>query len=77
MLTPSEMAVLRRAAARKGGNWSKGKKLRYCLENMIIVRKKDKSIAGFAREGYVLTPNGQALFFWGERAQFEAFIEAA
>ncbi len=76
-MTPAEMAVLRRSAAHlKGSALPKtiGAKLRYCLQKYPIVRKDDGTIAGFAREGFTLTPRGQAQFYWGEYRQFHQFI---
>jgi hypothetical protein len=51
-----------------------GAKLRYCLDTMSILRKKDGTVAGFGQEGYTLTPQGEYLFTWGEEKRRQEVI---
>ena len=75
--TSTEMAVLRRSAAQwKGSALPKtvGGKLRLAFQRFSILRKKDGTISGFGREGFVLTPTGAGMYSWGEELQRQAHI---
>jgi hypothetical protein len=75
--TPAEMAVLRKSAANwKGTSLPKtiGGKLRLAFQKFLILRKKDGTVSGFGRAGFVLTPMGSGLYTWGEEAQRQAYI---
>ncbi len=80
-INATEMAILRRAAAQRTGSafkgWSIGQRLRHCMARYQVIRKADGQVAGFGHEGFTLTPNGEALFTWGEERAKLAFIEAA
>jgi hypothetical protein len=69
--TPKEMAVLRRPAAQKTGPphppytgtalpASISGRLRLCLNKFHVLRDKNGKVAGFGRQGFVVTPCG-----WG------------
>lgn len=72
--TASEMAILRRAAA----NWkgtalpkSIGARLKLAFHQLLVARDRHGRVAGFARDGFLLTPKGWGLYFWDERPEFE------
>jgi len=72
--TPSEMATLRRAAAQWKGtalSESIGARLRLAFKQFVVARDRAGRVAGFAREGFLLTPKGCGLYFWHERPEFE------
>ena len=77
--TAAEMAVLRRSAA----NWKGtalpptiGGKLRLAFERLQVLRNKSGEVAGFGREGFVLTPKGSGLYTFREERQRQAHINA-
>jgi len=77
--TASEMAVLRRSAAQwKGTALPKtiGAKLRLCFEELQVLRNNKGQVAGFGSEGFVLTPRGAGLYFWGEERARQAHINS-
>ena len=77
--TPSEMAVLRRSARMWTGSGlpdSVGARLRLCFKKFQVLRNNRGEVAGFGREGFVLTPNGWGLYSWGEEYQRQAHINA-
>jgi hypothetical protein len=70
--TPAEIATLRRSAAQWRGSAvpaSIGARLRHCLSTMQVLRDRNGQVAGFGREGFVLTPTGWGLYTWGEEAK--------
>ena len=77
--TPAEMAVLRRSARMWTGSGlpdSVGARLRLCFKRFKVIRNDRGEVAGFGREGFVLTPNGWGLYSWGEEYQRQAHINA-
>jgi hypothetical protein len=75
--TSSEMAILRRSAA----NWegtslpsSISARLKLAFQRFRVLRKRDGSVAGFGREGFVLTPTGAGLYTWSEERARQAHI---
>ena len=75
--SPADMAVLRRSAARYHGSGlptSIGAKLRLCFERFIVLRDRGGRVAGFGREGFVLTPSGSGLYTWHEEAVRQSHI---
>jgi hypothetical protein len=77
--TPTEMAILRRSAAQYRGSalpQSISGRLRHCLATMHVLRNRAGEVAGFGREGFVVTPAGYGLYCWGEEAQRQAHINA-
>jgi hypothetical protein len=63
--TPAEMAVLRKSAAQYRGASlpaSIGGRLRLCLKKFYVLRDKNGKVAGFGREGFVVTPAGCGLY---------------
>ena len=77
--TSSEMAVLRQAAAQYRGTAlprSVGARLRHCLDTMIVLRRQDGQVAGFGRDGFVVTPRGMGIYGWNEERQRQAHINA-
>lgn len=79
MMTPSDLAILRRSAAQWRGTSlpaSIGGRLRLAMTRFQVLRKEDGSVAGFGRDGFVLTPSGWGLYTWGEEPQRQAHINA-
>jgi hypothetical protein len=77
--TASEMAILRRSAAQWKGTAlpsTIGGKLRLAFKRLQVLRNSAGHVAGFGREGFVLTPKGCGLYTWGEEAQRQAHINA-
>ena len=78
--TAAEMATLRRAAAKWEGTGlpkAIGARLRLAFKTFLVLRDKDHKVAGFGREGFVLTPLlGGGLYTWAEEAQRQAHINA-
>jgi hypothetical protein len=77
--TSAEMAVLRRSAAQWKGSQlpdTIGGKLRLCFSRFNIIRNPAGKVVGFGRDGFLLTPKGSGLYFWGEEAQRQAHINA-
>jgi hypothetical protein len=77
--TPAEMAILRRSAANwKGGTLpgSVSARLRLAFARFSVLRNAAGEVAGFGHEGFVLTPAGAGLYFWGEERQRQAHINA-
>ena len=75
--TASEQAILRRsAAAWKGSRLPKsiGGKLRLAKATFIVLRNREGQVAGWGREGFVLTPRGMGLYGWAEECQRQAHI---
>ena len=75
--TASEQAILRRsAAAWKGSRLPKsiGGKLRLAKATLIVLRNSSGQVAGWGREGFVLTPKGWGLYGWAEEAARQAHI---
>jgi len=75
--TASEQAILRRsAAAWKGSRLPKsiGGKLRLAKATFIVLRNREGQVAGWGREGFVLTPKGWGLYGWAEEAARQAHI---
>jgi len=67
--TASEQAILRRSAANwKGSRLPKtiGGKLRLAKTTLIVLRNSEGQVAGWGREGFVLTPGGMGLYGWAE-----------
>jgi hypothetical protein len=77
--TPAEMDILRRSAAQYRGSAlseSIDDRLRYCLKRMQVLRNRAGEVAGFGREGFVVTPAGWGLYSWGQEARRQAHINA-
>lgn len=77
--TPSEMAILRRAASAWKGTAlpaSIGARLRLAFARFSVLRNAAGQVAGFGREGFVLTPAGWGLYAWGEECPRQAHINA-
>jgi hypothetical protein len=77
--TATEMAVLRRSAAQWKGTalpQSISAKLRLCFEEFQVLRNAKGQVSGFGSEGFVLTPKGAGLYFWGEERARQAHINA-
>ncbi len=77
--TPAEMAILRRSAAQWKGSAlpaSVGAKLRLAMAKFQVLRNQHGAIAGFGRDGFVLTPSGAGLYTWGEERQRQAHINS-
>ena len=75
--TASERAILRRSAANwKGSRLPKtiGGKLRLAKVALIVLRNREGHVAGWGREGFVLTPEGMGLYGWGEERARQAHI---
>jgi len=75
--TASERAILRRSAANwKGSRLPKtiGGKLRLAKVALIVLRNREGHVAGWGREGFVLTPGGMGLYGWGEERARQAHI---
>ena len=76
--TASEQAILRRsAAAWKGSRLPKtiGGKLRLVKSKaFVVLRNSEGQVAGWGREGFVLTPRGMGLYGWAEECQRQAHI---
>ena len=77
--TNSEMAVLRRSAAQWKGSAlppTVGGKLRLAFKKFAVLRNSAGKVAGFGREGFVLTPKGAGLYTWHEECQRQAHINS-
>ena len=77
--TPAQMAILRRSAAQWRGAAlpaSIGGRLRLAFSKFQVLRTRDGQVAGFGREGFVLTPRGWGLYTWGEEKARQAHINA-
>ena len=75
--TASEMAILRRSAAQWKGSClpkSIGARLRLAFEKFQILRNTSGQVAGFKREGFVLTPKGAGMYTWGEEVLRQSHI---
>ncbi len=75
--TSSEQAILRRsAAAWKGSRLPKtiGGKLRLAKKTFQVLRNSAGEVAGWGREGFVLTPSGMGLYSWDEECARQAHI---
>ena len=75
--TASEQALLRKAAAAwKGSRLPKsiGGRLRLAKTTLIVLRNKEGQVAGWGREGFVLTPKGWGLYGWAEESARQAHI---
>ena len=75
--TAAEMAILRRSAAQWRGSAlpaSIGARFRLAMARFQVLRNRQGAVAGFGREGFVLTPNGWGLYGWAEEAQRQAHI---
>jgi hypothetical protein len=75
--TPSEMDILRHSAARYTGTAlpdSIDDKLSLCLKRFHVLRDRNGQVAGFGREGFVLTPSRWGLYTWGEEHKRQAHI---
>jgi hypothetical protein len=75
--TPAEMAILRRSAAKwKGSALPKsiGARLRLAMARFQVLRNRKGAVAGFGREGFVLTPTGWGLYTWNEERMRQAHI---
>ena len=75
--TASERAILRRSAANwKGEGLPKtvGGKLRLAKTTLIVLRNSEGQVAGWGREGFVLTPGGWGLYGWAEERARQAHI---
>lgn len=75
--TPSEVAILRRSAAQWQGSAlpaSISARLRLAFKRFTVLRNAAGQVAGFGHEGFVLTPAGAGLYFWGEERQRQAHI---
>ena len=75
--TASEQAILRRSAANwKGSRLPKtiGGKLRLAKTTLIVLRNSEGQVAGWGREGFVLTPGGMGLYGWAEERARQAHI---
>jgi hypothetical protein len=75
--TPAEMAVLRRSAAQYRGTAlpaSISGRLRLCLNKFHVLRGEDGKVAGFGREGFVVTPYGCGLYGSREEIQRQDHI---
>jgi hypothetical protein len=77
--TPAEMDILRRSAAQYQGSalpQSIDDRLHCCLKKMQVLRNRAGEVAGFGREGFVVTPTGCGLYSWGQEARRQAHINA-
>lgn len=77
--TPAEMAILRRSAAQWKGSAlpaNIGARLRLAFTRFSVLRNAAGRVAGFGREGFVLTPAGAGLYSWGEERQRQAHINS-
>jgi hypothetical protein len=75
--TAAEQAILRRSAANwKGSRLPKtiGGKLRLAKTTLIVLRNSEGQVAGWGREGFVLTPGGMGLYGWAEERARQAHI---
>ena len=75
--TASEQGVLRRSAAMwKGSRLPKsiGGKLRLAKTCLQVLRDSKGQVAGWGREGFVLTPKGWGLYGWAEESARQAHI---
>ena len=75
--TASEAAILRRsAAAWKGSRLPQtiGGKLRLAKITLQVLRNSAGEVAGWGREGFVLTPKGMGLYGWAEERARQAHI---
>ena len=73
----SEMAILRRSAAQWKGSClpkSTGARLRLAFERFQVLRNTSGQVAGFGKDGFVLTPKGAGLYTWHEEARRQAHI---
>ena len=76
-LSPADRAILRRAASAWSGAAlpaSIGGRLRLAQQRFQILRDRSGNVAGFGRDGFVLTPAGSGLYCWGEDRQRQAHI---
>ena len=76
-LSPADRAILRRAASAWRGAAlpaSIGGRLRLAQQRFQILRDRSGNVAGFGRDGFVLTPAGSGLYCWGEERQRQAHI---
>ena len=75
--TASEQAILRRSAANwKGTRLPRtiGGKLRLAKTVLTVLRNSKGEVAGWGREGFVLTPGGMGLYGWAEESARQAHI---
>ena len=76
--TASEQAILRRSAAMwKGSRLPKsiGGKLRLAKTTLLVLRNSEGQVAGWGREGFVLTPVCQGLYGWAEEEARQSHID--
>ena len=76
-LSAADRAILRRSAARWSGTClpaSIGGRLRLAMQRFQILRDRSGNVAGFGRDGFVLTPAGWGLYCWGEERPRQAHI---
>ena len=75
--TPKEMAVLCRSAAQYTGTAlpaSISGRLRLCLNKFHVLRDKNGKVAGFGRQGFVVTPCGRGHYGPREEVQRQDHI---
>jgi hypothetical protein len=75
--SPKEIEILRRSAAQWQGTAlpdSVEDRLTLAVKKFMILRNKKGEVAGFGREGFVLTPKRWGLYTWREERRRQAHI---